>query len=490
MKVILQNIIFDVDMPLKQEMFYRSSGKIVREQKELAIGKNTVVSTDTYMNLFDYAHWKKHTSIENIFAFMRVRGTGKIQFCSGVFNTTIIKEKTIQNEEHFEDFEINLSAITPNEEIFFRIISDKEIQIKDAYYFTETEKLHLNKIHLSVVICTFQRKDLFYTNLTKLTESFFFDPDSDLYGKMSIRVVDNASEIKWKENDFLRIYHNPNTGGSGGFSRGIEESVRAEKKYNISHIVLMDDDVRFINETFYRLYAFLLLLKEKYNKFSIGGRMFRLDKPDIQYTALENWNGGNIIHSGFNRNMCQLDSLYNVNCIQGDYTGWWFGCFPIDFCRENQPLPFFLHCDDVEYGLRQGCTPLVLNGIQVWHETYENRKNPLIEYYDTRNSIIVNTIYEIFHDYMEALSYWKLKIGWLCSQKEYLMEYAAIIALFDFMKGCDFFLMQNKRKKLYGKNSAAMHIKVILLWRIAALTYRIKGKKAFSSYKKLKEKEK
>ena len=33
-----------------------------------------------------------------------------------------------------------------------------------------------------------------------------------------------------------------------------------------------------------------------------------------------------------------------------DYGGWWFCCFPYVFVQENDVLPFFIHCDDVEYG--------------------------------------------------------------------------------------------------------------------------------------------
>ena len=58
--------------------------------------------------------------------------------------------------------------------------------------------------------------------------------------------------------------------------------------------------------------------------------------------------------------------------------------------QDNDVLPFFIHCDDVEYGLRCGRKPIIIEGVQVWHETYDKRMTPLMQYYDTRNPLFDN----------------------------------------------------------------------------------------------------
>ena len=93
-----------------------------------------------------------------------------------------------------------------------------------------------------------------------------------------------------------------------------------------------------------------------------------------------------------------------------EYGGWWFACYPMDFVEKNRPMPFFLHCDDVEYGLRHGGTPIILNGIQVWHETCEYRQSPVVAYYDTRNTLFVNEFLNDIFDYDDVLDKWKQKI--------------------------------------------------------------------------------
>ena len=58
---------------------------------------------------------------------------------------------------------------------------------------------------------------------------------------------------------------NPNTGGSGGFTRGIMETRDDEYENGITH-GFMDDDVELLIESLYRLYAFLSLVVRGYER--------------------------------------------------------------------------------------------------------------------------------------------------------------------------------------------------------------------------------
>ena len=62
--------------------------------------------------------------------------------------------------------------------------------------------------------------------------------------------------------------------------------------------------------------------------------------------------------------------------------------------KNELPLPFFIHIDDIEYGRRMGWPIMTMNGIGVWHDSFENRKQSAMEYYDMRNSLIMNALYE------------------------------------------------------------------------------------------------
>lgn len=163
---------------------------------------------------------------------------------------------------------------------------------------------------------------------------------------MSMRIVDNSSEMEVREQPYIKVFHNPNTGGAGGFARGMEESKKEEEEYGITQVLLMDDDVELMKESLYRLYSFLKIIKPEYQSRPIAGRMFRTDQRQIQYTALEIWNRGEIRHIGRNLDMTKMENLWNMNHVKETvskdvYTGWWFGCFPMEYVRKHKPLPFF-----------------------------------------------------------------------------------------------------------------------------------------------------
>jgi len=340
----------------------------------------------------------------------------------------------------------------------------------------------INPIHLSLLICTYRREQELSTILATLRESHFFDQASIYYGGMSVRIVDNASEMTEIDEPYITLYHNPNTGGSGGFTRGLLESRKDETEYGITHIIFMDDDVKVNMETFYRLYALLSLMNSCYQEAVVGGRMFRLNEPYIQYTAAEIWNKGDVKHIGYEQDMREGEALWEMNQKLGEYSGWWFACFPMSFARAETPLPFFLHCDDVEYGLRHGGKPILLNGIQVWHDTYENRKSLLISYYDCRNTMIVNTLYGQYQNEKELLKKWILQMIYAFRAKKYDLLYPFLLALKDYLKGKEYFMSCATKKEIndpmlpFGKGA------VMILVAIQFPCFLLKIKGAFRSY--------
>ena len=334
----------------------------------------------------------------------------------------------------------------------------------------------MRNIAFALNICTYHRCSYIEKNINKLLSSrFFADKSSVYYGKMHIFVVDNGSELPFSERDRVHIFHNRNTGGSGGFQRGIEE-IR-KYPYDFSHVIFMDDDVEFELETFYILFDFLMSVDEKYIENPVAGRMMCLDKPDIQYTAAEIWNGGNIEHIEFMRNIA--DGSYKAGRVVYDsgaeYGGWWFCCFPMSFVNNNDVLPFFIHCDDVEYGLRCGKSPIIIEGVQVWHETYDKRMSPIMNYYDTRNPLFVNELHHRGDKPEKVLADWKDRITKFHVNGDFLSEYYIIRGLWDYMKGIGW-LKQLDAERYHKKlvNTKSFKRKNAIFWRITEKKFRKK----------------
>ena len=340
------------------------------------------------------------------------------------------------------------------------------------------EAVKKREIRLALNICTYHRNEYVRNNVRQLLGSRFFDKkETEYYGKLHIFITDNGSELDAFDHEFVHLTYNSNTGGAGGFQKGLE-SIRASG-ISFTNVIFMDDDVSFLDESFYRLFGLLTYMKEEYWENVIAGRMFRKDKPWVQYTAAEIWNGGNLRHIGLEMDMSDafFDEKLVNDCDGAEYSGWWFACFPASFCMKNDIIPFFIHCDDVEYGLRLGKEPIILNGIQVWHETYEYRQMKWMLYYDNRNSMIVNEKYNCLPCLQEVLEQWKQKITEYHVRQDWLSEYYVIKAMNDFLKGMSW-LQKVNAERLHVRlvNTRSSRLKNAIAWRI--VQWKLKRRKS------------
>ncbi len=482
--MILQSCIVPDEICSASEIYYRSSEKFHTDKNNILLKAGDELNSNTYMNLFDVGAWRKYTNIKKIHFCCHVEGKGTIALIHQEKNIKrkikeiIYGSKEGQNQEEAEKsaISIELSENIQNGMMYFMLKAEDETRLHSAEFWTDD--MPDNRVSLSLVICTYKRKAYVEKNIRKLKNSSVLQK-LEKEKRFVVRVVDNARELSDSYGPGIRIYPNENTGGSGGFARGMEESVREREKYQTSHVVLMDDDVELQTESLSRLYAFLSYMRMEYRKEAVAGRMFRLDRREVQYTAAEIWNGGDIRHIGWNQDMTREENLSDMNENKGaEYSGWWFACYPIDFVEKNRPLPFFLHCDDVEYGLRHGGTPIILNGIQVWHETYEYRQSPMMVYYDMRNMLFVNKLYR---ENIDILNLWLQIISLYHKRGDYNSERAAIYGMRDFLKDIDW-LYRVDVKKLHKKRSrigSKKFLKIInsLLWRDVKRLYIIKEKK-------------
>ncbi|MBP3755588.1 MAG: glycosyltransferase family 2 protein [Lachnospiraceae bacterium] len=323
----------------------------------------------------------------------------------------------------------------------------------------------MNKVNLALNICTYKREHNLKNNLEVLKNSEFFNPDNPhYYNKLHIFVIDNASELVLEDFPNLHFFHNSNTGGSGGFQRGIEE---IRKISGFTHVIFMDDDVKFEMSSFYILFDFLEKVDDSNADRPVAGRMLDLDNPNIQWTAAEKWNTGDIQHVEFLRDIMDPDNPYTPGKViydaDADYGGFWFCCYPYSFVKDNDILPFFLHCDDVEYGLRCGKPPIIIEGVHVWHETWDKKINPLILYFDCRNSLFINDIYAFVSGY--GIKHWLMIAKEYHEKREYKYEKAIIFALFDYYKGINFlksFELKKIQKRIYKNNNQSIYMKIAL----------------------------
>lgn len=491
--MILQKIVFDESGGKTDELYVRSFGAVQVKNGKIWIPKKAGIRTDTYMNAFDIDAWRRYTCISEAALTLRVKGKGELKiFRESQGEAAVCLTEKCLGEPDGGDMPCGLAYRFPIEDkltqgvLYFEFWAKEDTLLEAAF---ETAAADATDIKLSLVICTYRRQAQLEQLLRVIQtaraggtdgaapNSVSDSPNAQNDSWLRTIVVDNASELEDKYGKGIRVCRNPNTGGSGGFARGMEETVKGLRDFPASHVVLMDDDVVLSAESLYRLRALLTYLKEEYRGEAIAGRMFRMDKPYIQYTAAEIWNGGDIRHIGWNQDMTEKDCLWSMNRNEGaEYGGWWLACYPVEFVKENRPLPFFLHCDDVEYGLRHGGTPIILNGIQVWHETYEYRQSPVTAYYDMRNTLFVNEIYGSGKGKEQVLDEWKRKIAEQHIKKDYLMEYMLICGMRDYCRKKEWLNRLNSerwQKKICRTKTNRLQNAIV--WRLVRIRYLVKS---------------
>ena len=263
-----------------------------------------------------------------------------------------------------------------------------EISILDNSVFVECE--NLNTVNCAIIFCTYKREKYIVKNVNYLLENLKKQSDFE----WEIIVVDNAKTLSAKA--FIgdaTLVPNANTGGSGGFKRGMEV---AREIGGFTHFVLMDDDVEIEFTAIQKMLNFLRFLKPKFADLCISGSMLYTDKPTVQFVA-----GGRFERDGSQYgfgHFLDLSKPENLELNEREnpinYGGWWMMCMPFKLIEDGQfPLPFFLKYDDVEYALRNKLRIITLNGVGVWHEKFEAKYNSASEYYNTRNYLHLSAMY-------------------------------------------------------------------------------------------------
>lgn len=406
----LQSIVFTLseESHTKELYIVEDSNVLILDYNHTQILPKGILDTGTYFNSFSVQKWKEYTRIEKL----KLNGILSGNFIFEVYERYLlngsVQEQCIYNKEFslLQEESVCLEILPQRNDsmCFVRIKAITETIVKDMHFYSDC--LVHEEVNLAVVICTFRREVYIERNIEQITERIIDNNNSILHNHMDIIIVDNGQTLNLNSKK-CRVIKNRNTGGTGGFTRGILEVLRQKEKKNYTHILLMDDDVDIEPESIERMYSMLCQLNDNYKKSFIGGSMLRLDETCVQEEAGATWDG--ILHpqgKGYDlrnsRNILLNDQIYLV-----DYNAWWFCCMPIsEIGFDNLPLPFFIHCDDMEYGLRNAKSWILLNGICVWHEIGSARKNIVRDYYDVRNFMVLNILYN-----KKGYSRWRLTIA-------------------------------------------------------------------------------
>lgn len=385
---------------------------------------------DTYFNGFSIDKWKKYTVLDNLSLRLTLSGKARVTLVGRQKIHEHVIEKTIRetviSSEKKQDHIVFYEIKNARGMLAFEIEAlEGGCVLYAGAYCSEIVREKFRDIRIGVGICTFRREDFILNNLRILQKEILDNMDSPLYGRLEVHIADNGRTLDARGlgNSSVSIYPNRNLGGAGGFTRCMAEMKKRQRRsYGLTHILLMDDDVVIEPEALVRTYMLLALAKEEYTDAFIGGAMLRLDMQMIQAEAGAVWNAGRLdsLKRGLDLKSCEA-CLYNEFEEYAQFHAWWYCCFPAGIVSSgNLPLPLFIRGDDVEYGLRNMKHLIMMNGICVWHEPFENKYSSFLEYYIIRNQLIVNAFHcpeygagqlnrEMFSHCLREITYYRYK---------------------------------------------------------------------------------
>lgn len=458
-KLLIQSLIWPHKDICEDERMYISykKGKTVIIDDCLYMKNGTEISTFTYFNALSIGKWKKYTNVKGIYFYIEAEG----RYTLRLMHSRLSNKKVINKVICEENIETDGKAIcelkyTDNEidGIYYaEIIAHGDVIIYGGGY-TALSSGKTNNIELAIGICTFKREEYVIRNINSIRESIIGNKESVAYGHVEVFVSDNGNtlDIDKISEERINVFYNKNAGGAGGFTRCIIESLEAQNK-NFTHMLLMDDDIKFEPEIICRTYMLLKLAKAQYLDAVIGGSLLRMDMPNIQHAGRESWGVDRVVSEQHGYDMTKEVFLHtNEKDIRADYNGWWYCVTSLKNKHDNLPLPIFIHGDDIEYGLRQGKEVISINGIGVWHDAGDNRKNSSMEYYDMRNLLILTAMHNESYTRKDAKRRVLVHLIGQLIKYRYDDQLLTIKGVEDFLKGVEF---------IYKTDPIALHSQIL-----------------------------
>lgn len=441
----------------------------------------------TYFNACSLAKWKKYAGIKRVYLHLEFANEAinkeyacTIQFfgrsyldsaasslASGVRLTSTMG-KTKENGSLVFDL---LIPETDYEVIGFALDVRGGVVLEKAYYYARVAEEQINSVKIVLCTTTFLKEDYIIPNI-ELVKNEVLAADDVIARNFHMFVIDNGRTLDAEalSDEGVTVLPNPNVGGSGGFARGMMEAMKHDE--NFTHVLLMDDDVSISTESLRRTFNLLSLATGKYKNAFINGAMLVAEEPNRQFEDVSY-----VVNSGayasVKSNKYYMDQQqYIVRNEHIDveipkaYGAWWFSCIPVSAIEQvGLPLPLFVRCDDVEYGMRAKPIYMTMNGICVWHDGFMGRSRASVDSYQyVRNFLIMIAMtdcssQDLFMLRMERALRLQLRV----------MSYDAadliLDGIADYLKGPDYFASLNGEEVI--KRNAKKNEKLVPLDELA-----------------------
>ncbi len=375
----------------------------VGPRRSALITEGRRVSFATYFNAFPASYWRRWTTVESVTLRIRLAGESKIVLYRSTAKGFSHPVETISVDADVPETVQRTLPLAPFIDggwYWFDIIAGpRGTTLIEADWLGLAQSAPSGTVSLGIT--TFNQPDYMLDKLRILGDATEIHELID-----RVYVIDQSSEplieqagfadAAKKLGDRLQVIRQGNIGGSGGFARAMDETVRAGRA---GYVLLSDDDVKLEPEGILRAVTFADLARKPT---IVGGHMFSLHDRSLLHAYAEAvephkwwWGPGpntKARHDFGRRNLRNTPWLHRR--ADSDYNGWWECLIPTTVIEEiGLSLPAFIKWEDAEYGVRardRGYPTVSLPGVGSWQVPWDDKDDARDwqAYYHVRNRIV------------------------------------------------------------------------------------------------------
>jgi len=361
------------------------------------------VSFATYFNAFPASYWRRWTTVSEVTLRIRLSGESKVILYRSTAKGHSHPVEMIDVESDDPETIERTLPLTPFIDggwYWFDIVAGpRGTTLIEADWLALTDPAPPGRV--SIGITAFHAPDDLVQKLRVLGEATELHPLLD-----TVYVIDQGASRVSDHPGFedaakrlagrVQVIEQGNLGGSGGFSRSMDETVRAGRS---DYVLLTDDDVEIDPEGVLRAATFADLARKPT---IVGGHMFSRYERSVLHAFAEavaphRWWWGNAPntkgrHDFGRRNLRNTPWMHRR--ADGDYNGWWMCLIPTRVIAElGLAIPIFIKWDDAEYGVRardRGYPTVSLPGVACWQAPWTDKNDALDwnAYYHLRNRLV------------------------------------------------------------------------------------------------------
>lgn len=372
------------------------AGPATIDHGRLRVPAGVTAGLGTYLNSFPASYWRRWAGISRIRLDVVATGQGTVRLLASDATGRV---EQVAAARLGEPLEADVSRMDDGGWLWCEVVADEDVPVEVSTGSWTVDVGPRRAGEVVVSITTMDKPEYCVATLRTLAA----DPGMAAEG-VRIQVVDQGTrkvsdhdgfaQVAAALGDRLRVVDQPNLGGSGGFSRGMAETLDA----GADAVLICDDDVEVEPEALLRAVRFH---RAAIDPVIVGGHMLDLARPTVLNSFSEV-----IHHRTFNWGPPAMDRQWHDLAgglratpwlhqrAESDFNGWWMCLIPTAVLRRvGLSLPLFLKWDDAEFCLRAGEAgfPTVsLPGACLWHMAW-TEKDDSVEwqaYLHERNRVI------------------------------------------------------------------------------------------------------